>query len=431
MTAWSLARMALRRPTERALGAVLVVAGGWYGWSPGTAFGLPGLYGGWLFASRHLLDTGLVVLAVGAALVGSSTRVGRIDHYLQVGGRRPGAVVGAVMGAGAMVAETGAMAFAVGSAGGGLVRSVVHGGPEWAGGRAGAGVGADLLVDGRLVMAVALVGALGALVGWIARRDDLAVAGALVLTVGYLDVAAPVLSRAQPLVSALALTPMGALRVVATADRGLAAPGAGRAAPVWAYALVVVGWSVVALRLAIPTARASRPPTVARTRSARTPPPSGVRSRVAWWGVVVAVGVTVVAAAVIPPRVAAARPWRWQSSWREAHRRGSASDQVVDRYLGDVRAGRASAVTALAPGTTMPEAVLDAIRRAARVQRQPVSSMTEPDLVGVALGFDHPVMTGRVGITRFALRFGLVRAGPYAWRIKAVEGPVAVAARQR
>lgn len=427
----ALARVAIRRPTERALGVALAAAGGWYGWSPGTAFGLPGAYGGWLFAAGHLLDTGLVGLAVAAALVGSSTRAGGVDEQLRARGSRPGRVVGAVAGGGAMVAVAGATAFALGAGAGGAIRAALAGGPWWAEGRAGGGVGADLLVDLRLAVAVALVGALAALVGWWTRRDELAAGAVVVLTVGYLDVFAAAFGRARPLVSALALTPFGALRAVATADRGLAAPGSSQAAPVAIYALVLAGWCCVALRLAVPRRTPLTPRLDPSGIERRRPATRASGARVTRVGIVgLAVAVTFAAGAVLPARVASSRPWRWQSAWREAHRRGSASDQVVDTYLADRRAGRATQAAALlAPGAAVGPAVLDAVGRASRVERQPTASMADPGLVAVALSFDHPVPSGGQLISRYGVRFDLVRTDPHTWRIQGAEGPVALSSR--
>ena len=126
MIALTLARGQLARPTVRAIALAVLVAGTWAAWSPGTAFGLSGLLGGWQFASRHLLDVGLVLLAVAGALTGAAGPERRIDEQLHSAGVSRWTTLGATTAAGAWVAVALAVAFFVGNAAGGLLRSVTR-----------------------------------------------------------------------------------------------------------------------------------------------------------------------------------------------------------------------------------------------------------------------------------------------------------------
>ena len=105
-----------------------MLAGTWCAWSPGTAFGLSGVLGGWQFAGPHLLDIGLVLLAVAGALTGAASRERGLDEQLHAAGVGRRATLGATVAAGAWVAVALALGFAAGTAAGGLV-AIGH--PGW------------------------------------------------------------------------------------------------------------------------------------------------------------------------------------------------------------------------------------------------------------------------------------------------------------
>lgn len=418
MIALGLARAQLARPTVRAVVVVAAMAGAWFAWSPGTRFGLAGAYGGWLYASIRLLDVGLVPLAVVGALCGATPRDRRLDEQLRVAGLAPRRVVRAVVASGALVAIAVAVGFVVGALAGGWLRALIEGGSWWAGPAASAGVGTDALHDVRLVMAVALVGAIGALLGWIVRRDDVAVGLAVVLGIGYLPEASAVLGRLPVTIDGLAFSPLGALRVATLGDRGLAAAGYTRPAAAWPFGLVLVGWCFVLVAFALPGRRRPRPASPSASRS-----PLPVARIVT---VVVAMMATVGFGWVVPGRAADALPWRWQRSWRQAEQAGWSSPQTVDRYLQALRSDPPDDVSELLLTTdAVSPAVAGSIPRASHVERQSVATMAAPDHVVVRLDFAAPIVSGSAAFSTYVVRFTLQSDDDQHWHIVGSEGPVA------
>jgi len=437
----ALARAQIARPTVRAVLAVALVAAAWLAWSPGTRFGLVGAYGGWRYASIRLLDVGLVPLAVTGALAGSGPRERRLDEHLRTLGLSPTHLVGAVAGSGAWVGLAVLAAWAVGAAAGGWLRAVVIGGSAWAGPTASSGAARDLLLDGRLVVAAALVGALGALVGWLVRRDDLAIGAATLLSIGYLPEWSAALGRLPVTIDALAFSPLGAVRVAAFADRGLAAPGYARPAAALPFGAVLAAWGAVLVVAAVPRRTRRRSPRSGVATTATSGAGPGVTSRVPGLGAVrrpapvtvvrgtalaVAVAGTLAFGAVVPARTAAALPWRWQRSWRDAERAGWSSPQTVDRYLQALRSTPVGDPAELvAPSGAVDPAVVASIPRATTVERQPVESMAGPDHVVVRLDFATPIVSGSTAFSSYLIRFVLARDPDQRWRIVGAEGPVA------
>ncbi|MGZ4682640.1 MAG: hypothetical protein ACXWA3_03240 [Acidimicrobiales bacterium] len=451
MIALTLARGQLARPTVRALGLAALVAGAWCAWSPGTAFGLSGLLGGWQFAGSHLLDIGLVLLAVAGALTGGGGRERGLDELLHAAGVGRWASLGATTAAGAWVAVALAATFAVGTGAGGLLRSVTRGGSSWIDPAHAAGLGPGLLTVGRLGLAGALVGALAALIGWVARREDLGCAVVVVLGLPALEQASALLGRIPAVIDGWSFTPWGALRAVALADRGLSAPGYGRPTGVITPTVVLLGWVALLVVLALPPSAGRGGSTVvgvgaatdadrrapsspaSRSSSPGAASPSVGRRPFGRWArrrgptlaaLGVAVLLTVVAGATVPSRLALALPWRWQRTWREATHEGWSSTQTVDRVVAGLRADadvgeRVSRADAVGP------AVADSLRRASRVDRQPESSMRGPDQVTVRLHFDEPVVSGRAAFADYLVRFSLEVDALGHWRITRAEGPVA------
>jgi hypothetical protein len=420
-----LAGAALRRPLSRGLLLLAATMGGWYGWSPGTSFGLEGLLGGWLHASVHLLDAGLVPIGLAAALVGSTTREQVIDEALRASGVGRPTLVTAVAGGGSLVGLATMGIFALGAAGGGLIRAWGRGSSWWVDLAAVGSPGRVVAANVRLGLAVGLLGAGLALVGWMAARDDLAALLVVLLTVPYLEQSAAMLSRVPGVVATLAFSPVGTLRVVALANRGLAAPGYEVQATVWPFAVALGGWLAAATVRALPSGRRWAP-------SVRPSDMTGsVSTPVLVVVTTVVLAATLVFGATVPASVSGTLPWRWQRSWRDAHHDGWASDQVVDRLLGQLRAGEVADADLLTVPDLVPPAVADAVRRADRVERQPLTAMRGPDSVEVRLHFDQPVLSGVTAFTAFGLRFGLTEGADGHWRVAAVEGPVAVDARAR
>ncbi len=431
MIALTFARDQLVRPTIRAVGLAVLVAGVWCSFTPGTAFGLSGLLGGWQFAGAHLLDVGLVLLALAGALTGAAGRERGVDEQLHAAGVGRWATLGATTAAGAWVALALALVFALGTGAGGLLRSVTRGGSSWIDPGRAPGLGDALLTLGRLGVAAALIGALAALVGWVARREDLGCAVAVALGLPALEQASALLGRVPAVIDGWSFTPWGALRTVALADRGLSAPGYGRPSGVVVPALVLLGWSALLVVLALPPSAGRVGSTVVGVgvlpdADRRAPSPGSVRRAPAFAVLAVAVVITVVAGATLPERLAQALPWRWQRTWRDATHQGWSSTQTVDRVVEAVRAGadvgpRVSRPDAVAPTVT------DSLRRASRVDRQPESSMRGPDEVTVRLHFDEPVVSGRAAFADYLVRFSLEVDGLGHWRVTRTEGPVASA----
>ena len=418
----------LRRPSMRGLLVVAVGLGVWQGWSPGTAFGLGGLVGGWRFAAAHVLDAGLVPIVVAAALVASTTRERAVDQQLHAAGTSRGRVLAGVLATGAAVAVVVGLAFAAGAAVGGLTRSVTTGG-SWVSTAAGHGSGWwGGVGDLRLALAVALAGVLAASVGWVARRDEAAVAVVALAALVETEQLAPLVGRFDVVVWVRALLPFGALRAAALGDRGLAAAGFGHPTDARPWALVLAAWCAALVLVALPPGRQARrgPATVSRrTVAARRRSPA-VAAALAG-----AVVVTVVAAAVVPGRVAGAVPWRWQRSWRDAQRAGWASPQVVDRLIDSVRSGRGldtSHELLMGPDAVTPD-VVDALVRADSVDRQPERTQAGPGRVLVRLRFDDPVRSGEVAFTAYLVGFTCERGPDGRWRIRRVDGPLAVEGR--
>lgn len=427
MTSRRLFRATSARPTTRLLLVVAALMGGWYAWSPGTSFGLDGVLGGWRHAAVHLLDAGLVPIVVAAALVGSSLRERRVDDALRTAGLDRSAIVAGAVGAGALVAAAVTLAFAGGSAAGGVLRALPHQGSWWADPGTLAPVTRGLVGDVRVVGATLVLGALAALVGWTCRRDDVAVVVALVLAIPFVEQASPVILRVPGLVGATSATPVGTIRAVALANRGLSAPGSEIQAAVLPFAAAAVAWVVVLVILALPGPRRSTKPPLE--------PPDGERrsrrptaSPLAVGAVVGLLVVTVTFGALVPPSIARGLPWRWQRSWRDAHRAGWASDQVVDMVLAEMRDDGVVDPDLLVSGHPISPAVTDSVRRATRTVRQPVVSMRGPDLVEVRLEFDQPIESGITAFTAYGLRATMAVGADGRWRVSAVEGPVGVEA---
>ncbi len=470
MIASALTRAQLRRPTVRAVAVAALVAGGWTAWSPGTAFGLSGLWGGWQFAGRHLLDLGLVLLALVGALAGAGVRERHLDELLHASGAGRSSTLGATVGSGAAVAVVVAGAFASGTAAGGLLRSVTRGGSSWVDPRHAVALGPALLTIGRLGGAAALVGAVAALVGWIARREDLAAALVAVLALPALEQTSALLGRVPPIIDGWMFTPLGALRTVALADRGLSAPGYDRPTGVVVAAVVLAAWLVLFVVLALmPSAgrvgstvigigsasdAGRRAPSLhhsssgcdparsasltsssstssSPTSSSSTSSRSGAGRRALVAGsLAVAVAVTIGAGAALPARTAASLPWRWQRTWRDASHQGWSSTQTVDRAVLAVRHGDDLTPLVSAPGAvTAP--VVESLRRASRVDRQPESTMRGPEQVTVRLHFDDPVRSGQAAFSDYLVRFSLEVDDGGRWHIAGVEGPVASSTADR
>jgi len=463
MMAWALTRAQLRRPTTRAVAVVALAAGGWTAWSPGTAFGLSGLWGGWQFAGRHLLDVGLVLVALVGALTGSGVRERRLDEQLHASGVGRASSLGATVAAGAAIATVVAAVFGAGTAAGGLARSVTRGGSAWIDPAHATSVGPALLQAGRLGSAAALAGALGALIGWIARRDDLAAGVVVVAALPALEQTSALLGRLPPIIDGWMFTPLGALRTVALADRGLSAPGFDRPSGVVAAAVVLAAWLVLLVVLALPpsagrvgstvigigsasdvdrrapssprSSPGSRPsPRPSRGADRSLPRPSAAspaaRRGLRVGSLLMAVVITVGAGAGLPARMAESLPWRWQRSWRDATHQGWSSTQTVDRAVLAVRRG--DGLEPLVASTeAVPSAVVDSLRRASRVDRQPESTMRGPEQVTVRLHFDDPVVSGQAAFSDYLVRFSLEVDEAGRWHIVRTEGPVASSTADR
>jgi hypothetical protein len=417
---FSLARAQLRRPTTRVVALGAAVVGAWYAWSPGAAFGLSGALGGWQFAGRHLLDAGLVLVAVAGALTGAGVRERHLDEQLHGVGVDRRLTRDLTSSAAALVGLAVAAAFGAGTAVGGLVRVVERGGPVWID-----PVYAPTVADGveslaRLALAAALVGALAGLIGWAARREDLAAAIAVGLALPHLEQSAALFGRLPPVADALAFGPWGALRAVALADRGLAGPGYERPTAVVPFVVVTVAW--------IGLAHLVTGPPRAATEAVRAAPVTAVASRrrlaVVAAALVVVVAGTVAVGAAVPPRLADALPWRWQPSWRASVHDGWSSTQTTDVVVRSVREGTDPG-DRLADPDALTGAVADSLRRASRVERQPESTMRGPDQVVVRLRFDDPVRSGAVAFTDYLVRFSCEVDDGGRWRIVRSEGPVA------
>jgi hypothetical protein len=417
---------------------LVAVTATWLAWSPGTRFGLAGGYGGWRYASIRLLDVGLVPLVIVGALCGSTPRDRRVDEQLRVAGMAPAQVVTATTLSGALVAIGVAVAFLLGAFAGGWLRALLGGASWWAGAGASAGFAADALDDLRLVVAVGLVGSIGALVGWIVRRDDAAVGLAVVLSIGYLPECSAALARLPVTIDLLAFTPLGALRATALADRGLAAAGYGRETPAWPFGLVLAGWCLVLVAAALP----GRPSRHRRDHGHDGPAAlvgvmseSSARRRArgriaASRSALLAVMVVTTAGfgLVVPGRAADALPWRWQRSWRIAEQARWSSPQTVDRYLQVLLADPpGDPADLLVSAGAVSVAVASSIPRATRIERQPVATMSGPDHVVVRLDFADPVVSGSTAISSYVVRFSLQPDADQHWRIVGAEGPVAEA----
>ncbi len=424
----SLVHAALARPMTRALLLVMAALGCWYAWSPGTSFGLGGVLGGWRHASVHLLDAGLVPVALASALMGSTFRERRVDEAVRMAGVARSTLVSSVVTAGAVLGLIVLAAFGAGCAIGGMVRAMANGGSWWAdAGAVGPPVRA-LVVDLRLALAIALAGGLAALVGWLAGRDDIAAVIVVGFTAPYLEQGAALVVRVPAVVGVLSRSPVGALRAVTLANGGLAAPGFERPASVGLSALVLAVWILLGVMVALPRARSGTVATRSRSTPRRTSIATmgGASVAVVSLVVIVLVASTMTFGALASPAIARGLPWRWQRSWRDAHRAGWASDQVVDRALDDLRAGGDVDAALVNRSQAISPEVADAVRRASRVERQPVSSMRAPDLVEVRLDFDEPITSGVTAFTVYGLRVALVTGPDGHWRVDGVEGPVAV-----
>jgi hypothetical protein len=439
--ALTLARGQLARPTIRAVALAIVLAGTWCAWSPGTAFGLSGVLGGWQFAGPHLLDIGLVLLAVAGALTGAASREGGLDEQLHAAGVGRWATLGATVAAGAWVAVALAVGFAAGTAAGGLLRSVTRGGSSWIDPDRPSTSPPRCSPSGASAWTAALVGALAALVGWVARRDDLGCGVVVVLALPALEQASALLGRVPSVIDGFVFTPWGALRAVALADRGLAAAGWGRPTGVVLPAAVLMGWVAVLVALALPpsagrvgsTAVGVGPASDADRRAPSSVPPTGWSRRrptgrrvrvVAAATAVVVVALTLVVGATVPTRLARTLPWRWQRTWREATHQGWSSTQTVDDVVAAVRAD-ADVADRVAGSDAVGPAVIESLRRADRVDRQPESSMRAPDQVTVRLHFDDAVVSGRAAFSDYLVRFSLEADELGHWHIVRSEGPVA------
>ena len=449
MTALALARAQLLRPTVRAVAVAAMAAGLWSAWSPGTAFGLSGLWGGWQFGGRHLLDLGLVLLALAGALTGAGGRERRVDEQLHAAGVGRWATLAATVAAGAAVAVVVGTVFVLGTAIGGLLRSVTRGGSSWIDPGRAIALGHALLTVGRLTVAAALVGAVAALIGWVARREDAACVVVVLLALPALEQASALFGRVPPIIDGWMFTPWGALRTVALADRGLSAPGYDRPSGVVLAAVVLVAWISLLVVLALPPSAGRVGSTVigvgsasAADRRAPSPRPrssaarahrtgrSGRRVALVWSTVGVAVVLTFVAGATLPDRLAESLPWRWQRTWRDATHEGWSSTQTVDRYVVAVRADADLDGLVAADGVVGTD-VADSLRRATRVDRQPEPSMRGPEQVTVRLHFDEPVVSGQAAFTDYLVRFTLEVDELGHWHILRTEGPVASAAADR
>ena len=237
------------------------------------------------------------------------------------------------------------------------------------------------------------------------------------------------------------LTPWGALRAVALADRGLAAAGYGRPTGVVLPAAVLVGWVAVLVALALPpsagrvgsTAVGIGPASEADRRAPSSVPPTRWSRRrptgrrvpvVAGTTALVVVALTLVVGATVPTRLARTLPWRWQRTWREATHQGWSSTQTVDDVVAAVRAD-ADITDRVVGSDAVGTAVTDSLRRADRVDRQPESSMRAPDQVTVRLHFDDAVVSGRAAFSDYLVRFSLEADEHGHWHIVRSEGPVA------
>ena len=262
---------------------------------------------------------------------------------------------------------------------------------------------------------------MAALLGWIVRREDLAAVVAVVLALPHLEQSAALFGRLPPVADALAFGPWGALRAVALADRGLAAPGHEQPTATLPFALVLLGWLGLLLV-------AARPPGRRRTaRAAAAPAVHRSYRRPAIVALAVAAVITVLVGATVPTRLAEALPWRWQRSWRQSVHDGWSSGQTVDVVVADLRGGVDPGGRVTSPEAVGP-AVADSLRRASRVERQPESTMRGPEQVVVRLRFDEPVRSGAVAFTDYVVRFTCEVDGLGHWRIARTEGPVASAA---
>ncbi len=445
MSALALARGQLLRPTVRAVAVAAAVGGLWSAWSPGTAFGLSGVYGGWQFGGRHVLDLGLVPLALVGALTGASGRERRVDEQLHGAGVGRWATLATTAGAGAAVALVVGSLFALGTAAGGLLRSVTRGGSSWIDPGHASALGHALLTVGRLTMAAALIGAVAALIGWVATREDAACVIVVLLALPALEQASALLGRVPPIIDGWMFTPWGALRTVALADRGLSAPGYDWPTGVVPASAVLMAWIALLVVLALPPSAGRVGSTVIGIGSVsdadhRAPSvavgspghPARRSRRFAGASVVVAVAavLTLAAGATVPGRLAESLPWRWQRTWRDATHEGWSSTQTVDRFVAAVRDdGELDAL--VGPDGAVPTDVTDSLRRASRIEPQPESSMRGPEQVTVRLHFDDPIVSGQAAFSDYLVRFTLEADAVGHWRILRTEGPVASSTTDR
>jgi len=79
----------------------------------------------------------------------------------------------------------------------------------------------------------------------------------------------------------------------------------------------------------------------------------------------------------------------------------------------------------------VPSAVVDSLRRASRVDRQPESTMRGPEQVTVRLHFDDPVVSGQAAFSDYLVRFSLEVDEAGRWHIVRTEGPVASSTADR
>ena len=430
-----LLRAQLGRATIRAAMAVAALVAAWLAWSPGTRFGLGGVYGGWRFVAERLFDVGLVPLAVVGALAGAAPREHHLDEFLHLAGVPRSRVVGAVSAVGAALAALTVAAFAVGAGVGGWVRAQAVGGSWWAAPDASAGLVTDAVADFRLLLGAVLVGALAALAGWAVGHEGRAVALAVVATAVELPEVSVLLGRLPVTIDLLAVSPVGSVRALTLADRGLAAPGYARPTSSLPFALMVIGWCAALIVVAMPRLRRVPAPTASTASTASmvaaVPAPAVLVGRSAatrWAGGALLVAVTLAFGALVPGRAAEALPWRWQRSWRLAEQRGWSSPQTVDQFVAAVRSDPSTDHGELLDRPdAVAAAVVGSLPRADRVDRQPVATMAGPDHVLVRLHFANGVTSGPASFNDYLVRFTLRPDGDQRWRIVGAEGPVAAA----
>lgn len=418
---------ALARPTIRHLLVLAGLAGAWAAFGQGLATRVAGALGGWLTAVGGAIDVALVIVAVSAAVSGSSWRALGTDAAWHLAGVDLTTRRLVVAATGALVGITVLVSFGLGAALTGWVRAVADGTAWWVTeGFAVPSVGGLASLATRLIGAAGILGALAALAGRSAPGATVAAIGALVATMPFVPVAGGIVSRAEGVLSVASYTPVGAVRAVALGVQGLAVPGLEQRADVWPHAAVLVGW-VLVLTLTEPVVATRRHrPTTSRPRpgpSSSSPPRRATR---AWTlvGVTVAVTATFTAAVALPPVVNDALPWRWQPAWRSATRTGRASDQVVARAVAAVRYGDD-------PGAPVPAPVAEALRRARAVAVAPPSQLREPGEVWVRVALAEPVVTGDHELRAVAVRFVLEPDGHGGWAITGADGPVAAAGNRR